>query len=85
MILVPVCSMSMYSRGFVLSDAADLRIRSLPCEGTQALVKFDGGDPILLGPEDVVTVRRARDRETQLIKIKGDSFYSILKHKMSDL
>ena len=85
MILVPVCSMSMYSRGFVLSAESDLRIRCGRDEGTQALVKFDGGDPILLQPDEFVTVRRARDRETQLIRIKGDSFYSILKNKMSDL
>lgn len=85
MILVPVCSMSMYSRGFVLSAESELSIRLVPEEGTQAAVKFDGGEPILLPKDAYVTVRRAQDRETRLIKIKDDSFYTILKKKMSDL
>ena len=85
MILVPVCSMSMYSRGFVLSADSELSIRLVPDEGTQAAVKFDGGDPILLPQDAYVTVRRAQDRETRLIKIKDDSFYTILKKKMTDL
>ena len=85
MILVPVCSMSMYSRGFVLSADSSLSIRLVPEDGTQATVKFDGGDPILLPEGAFVTVRRAQDRETRLIKIKDDSFYTILKKKMSDL
>ena len=85
MILVPVCSMSMYSRGFVLSADSSLSIRLVPEEGTQAAVKFDGGEPILLPEGAFVAVRRAQDRETRLIKIKDDSFYTILKKKMSDL
>lgn len=85
MILVPVCSMSMYSRGFVLSAASDLRIHCADEEGVQAVVRFDGGDACLLEKGAFVTVRRAADRETQLIKIKDDSFYSILKNKMKNL
>ena len=85
MILVPVCSMSMYSRGFVLSADSDLSICLIPEEGTQAAVKFDGGDPILLPNDAYVTVRRAKERETLLIRIKDDSFYTVLKKKMRDL
>ena len=85
MILVPICSMSMYARGFVLSPESDIRIRVADGEETQAIVKFDGTNPIVLDPGEVVTVRKACDMVTQLIKIKGDSFYSILKHKRNNL
>ena len=85
MILVPICSMSMYARGFVLSPESDIRILVADGEETQAIVKFDGTNPIILDPGEVVTVRKACDMVTQLIKIKGDSFYSILKHKRNNL
>ena len=85
MILVPVCSMSMYSRGFVLSPDSEIRIFVADREETKAAVKFDGENRMELLPDETVSVRRADAMFARLIKIKGDSFYSILKHKMNNI
>ncbi len=85
MVLVPVCSMSMYSRGFVLSDETDLRVTVKPSEASEAVVRFDGEEGIVLNDGENICITKAEDLCTQLIKIKGDSFYDILRHKMSDL
>lgn len=85
MVLVPVCSMSMYSRGFVLSSHSDIRIEVNSDSGAEAMVRFDGNDGILLNPGETVRIRKATELYTQLIKIKGDSFYDVLRHKMNDL
>ena len=85
MILVPVCSMSMYSRGFVLSDDTDIKVKIVQGNGTEAVARFDGDEGVLLGEDEVVRIRKATDLCTQLVKIKGDSFYDILRHKISDL
>lgn len=85
MILVPVCSMSMYSRGFVLSPETDIRVRIKSGNSSEAVVRFDGDEGLVLGADETVRIRKATDLYTQLVKIKGDSFYDVLRHKISDL
>lgn len=85
MILVPVCSMSMYSRGFVLSPETDIRVRIKSGNSSEAVVRFDGDEGLALGADETVRIRKATDLYTQLVKIKGDSFYDVLRHKISDL
>ena len=75
----------MYSRGFVLSDDTDIKVKIVQGNGTEAVARFDGDEGVLLGEDEVVRIRKATDLCTQLVKIKGDSFYDILRHKISDL
>ena len=83
-ILVPICAMSMYSRGFVLPSDSDINLEISYSDGVSAVVKFDGNNSLILKPDETVNVKRANKLCAKLIRIKNESFYHTLKNKMKD-
>lgn len=83
-ILVPICAMSMYSRGFVLPSNSDINLEISCSNDVSAVVKFDGNNSIILKPDETVNIKRADGLCAKLIKIKNESFYHTLKNKMKD-
>ena len=82
MLAVPVCPMSLYTRGFVLSPKSELEISLLPGDSVGACVKFDGDGEVRLAAGESVHIRRS-ERAARLIKLKDSTFYSVFKNKMS--
>ncbi len=84
-IIVPICPIALYSRGLVLSADANLDISVKTRDGGKVFVTFDGNDGFMISSDDIVHIRKARNIKTRLIKIKNDSFYDVLKNKMSSI
>ena len=82
-IVVPICPISLFSKGFVLSADSKIDIKYKPRGDNNAYVTFDGRDSCCLKPEDVMTFSKADDVVIKLIRIKNDSFYDVLKNKIS--
>ncbi len=85
MVVVPICPMSVYSRGFVLSPEADISISISAQEGAESFVRFDGAEGFLLEDDDAICIKRSASMITRLIKIKQDSFYNILRNKITNI
>lgn len=83
MIAVPICPISLYSKGFVLSADSNIDIKFKTRSNQNVFVTFDGRDGCTLQSGDVVSLCKADDVVTKLIKIKNDSFYDVLKNKIS--
>lgn len=83
MIAVPICPISLYSNGYVLSAESKFEITFKAKGNKCAYVTFDGRDGCCLKQGDVITLSKAEDVVTRLIKIKNDSFYDVLKNKIS--
>ncbi len=84
-IIVPICPIALYSRGLVLSAQADIEVTAKTRDGGEVFVTFDGRDGFAVRPDDVIHIKRADNIETKLIKIKNDSFYDVLKNKISSI
>lgn len=83
MIVVPICPISLYSKGFVLSAESKIDIKFKTRGNQNVFVTFDGRDGCTLTSDDTLTLSKADDVVTRLIKIKNDSFYDVLKNKIS--
>ncbi len=84
-IVVPICPIALYTRGLVLSSEANLEVTVKTRDGGKVFVTFDGRDGFAVKPNDVIHIKKADNIETMLIKIKNDSFYDVLKNKMSNI
>ena len=74
-LVTPICPHSLQSNSLVLSQ--DVRESQLE----EAYVTFDGQVARKLQPGDVLQVRRSK-KIARIIKVKGDSFYRILRIKV---
>ncbi len=83
MLFVPICPISTYSRGFVISADSKIDILCKTKANKNAYVNFDGLDGFCLNDGDVVSVSKSRKYVTKLIKIKNDSFFDVLKNKIA--
>ena len=84
-IIVPICPISLYSRGIVLSAESDIDIRVKTRSGSNAYITFDGRDGFRIQPNDSIRLKKAENICTRLIKIKNDSFFDVLKNKISSI
>ncbi len=84
-ITVPICPIALYSRGIVMSADANLEVSVKTRDGGKVFVTFDGRDGFAVQPNDVIHIKKADNIVTKLIKIKNDSFYDVLKNKMSSI
>ena len=82
-IVVPICPISLYSKGFVLSAESKIEIKFTPRGNSSVYVTFDGQDSFCLNKNDSVSLSKADDVVIKLVKIKNDSFYDVLKNKIS--
>lgn len=77
----PVCPHSFSAKPIIFSGDAQLRIRNDTDRNIPIFITVDGGDNLKIGYNEYVDIRRS-PITTKLIRIKNDSFYSILSKKM---
>lgn len=80
-LLTPICPHSLISRTIFLSADAALQVSADAPDGTGVYLTADGERVYPLIPGATVEITKA-ERTARLIRIKNDSFYSILHKKM---
>ncbi len=83
-LVTPICPHSLQSKSLVLlqDDEIDIYIENVrESQLEEAYVTFDGQVARKLQPGDVLQVRRSK-KIARIIKVKGDSFYRILRIKV---
>lgn len=81
-IVTPVCAHNFYAKSFVFAPEREICITAEGPEDSGVCVSVDGRDGLELQPGDRICIRRALQK-TQLIRVKGRSFYNILQQKLS--
>lgn len=81
--VTPVCAHALQAKAFVFSPEREISIAAKGPDGMSACVAADGRSGIELGAGDRVLVRRSA-LTTRLIRVKGRSFYHILRQKLSN-
>ncbi len=79
-LITPICAHSLLARCFVLPEKAEATVIVGSLTARQAYLSVDGGKSIKLKEGDVVT-STASKRETKLVRVRGQSFYDVLKGK----
>lgn len=80
--VTPVCAHDLRAKSFVFSPQREICITAYGPDNTGVCVSTDGRRGIDLLPGDQVVVRKAK-LATQLIRVKGNSFYHLLRNKLS--
>lgn len=82
-IINSICAHSLFDRPIILNGNSEIRIQA-KTRNHQDVVYFtvDGDETIKFDADDTVKISVDRDRTADFIKIKNDSFYSILRSKM---
>lgn len=83
-VITPICPHSLQAKSMVLSPEDNIEIYIENVRQTQleeAYVTFDGQVARKLQPGDVLQVKNSKKR-AKVIKVKGDSFYQILRIKV---
>lgn len=83
MAITPICPHAMWAKSFVFSPDREIAVTSSGLDGSTVCVSADGDNGVEVYSDDVVIVRRAQ-RDMKLIRLKGKSFYHILRQKLSD-
>ena len=78
--VIPICANQLAAKSFVFAPERRVSI-SAACDGSEGFISADGGAGFAVRPEDSVEITRSRLR-TRLVRLKGDSFYTILQHKL---
>ena len=87
MIITPICPHSLQARSIVVSGNDKIVIEIGKRRKTQkeeAMVTFDGRIAEELETGDRIEVYKAQER-TQLIRLKGKSFYQTLQNKIGNV
>ncbi len=82
-IVTPICAHSLFDRPIVLSGNSSLEINAMPrYDGDIVYLTVDGESLVELARDETVLISIDKKHTADFIKIKQDSFYSILKNKM---
>lgn len=81
MTVTPICPHSLYNRSLVVSGEEEIEIESNESYNPAVFVSCDGRESI--ETDGVIKIKKST-YTTKLIRIKKDSFYSILRKKMSE-
>jgi len=81
-VMSPICPHSLTQRPLVISGDSEIQILLKDRPG-HVLLTLDGQDAIDMKEDDVVTVRRFRKHQLQLISSPSRDFYSILREKLN--
>ena len=84
-LLTPICPHALSARSVLLGADAEVEISIISRNGAKVFLTLDGEESFEILPEDRITISRADEFATKLIKIKDDSFYDILRKKMTRL
>lgn len=82
-VVTPVCAHDLQAKSFVFAPEREICIAAAGPDHSGVCVSADGRGGVDLKQGDQVIVRKSK-LATQLIRVKGKSFYHILKHKLSD-
>lgn len=81
MAVIPICAHALAAKSFVFAPERRISIAA-SCEGgSEVFLSVDGGQGFAVRPDDVVEITRSQ-LHSQLIRLKGDSFYKILQQKL---
>ena len=83
-VVTPICPHSLTSRPLVLSPDTLLSVVADCRSGAVVYLSIDGEDHPMPVNGRRIQIRRSEDRKVKLIRIKGDTFYEVLKTKMID-
>ncbi len=82
-IVTPICAHTLFDRPLVLGGDSKLEITAKPRnKGEIVYLAVDGEKGVALGADETVLISVDKEHTADFIKIKHDSFYSILKNKM---
>ena len=79
-VVTPICPHTLAVRSIVFSENEKLKV-VVETEGRQPTLTVDGQIAFDLKPRSAIKVRKA-DHTVELIKLKGKSFYEILRRKL---
>ncbi len=84
MVITPICPHSLQARSLVVSGEDRIMIeigRRRKTQKEEAMVTFDGRSALELETGDRIEIYKAQET-TQLIRLKGRSFYQVLQNKI---
>lgn len=81
--ITPICPHSLRAKPIVVSDSSVLEIKNVSSRGVELYITADGSALAPLSPGGILRVRRDV-AGTKFIKLKKDSFYTVLNRKMSE-
>lgn len=81
--VTPVCAHNLYAKSFVFSPQRVISVSATEPDHTNVCASADGRNVMDLLPGDRISIFKS-NRSTQLIRVKGKSFYDILREKLSD-
>ncbi len=79
--VIPVCAHALTAKSFVFASERKLSMKVFCRGGGEVFLSADGGEGFKVLPEDSVEVTRSPLR-TRLVRLKGNSFYTILQQKL---
>lgn len=80
-IITPICAHTMQARALVTAKDRKITVQVGRTGKKNAFLSVDGGRAFRLGADDRITVRRST-HETHLMKLKGTSFYQVVREKL---
>lgn len=83
-VITPICAHAYYAGSFVLSSQRHIRISLGNLENRAAYLSMDGAESFHLESFDNVCVQISK-YHTELVILKDNSFYDILKNKLSNV
>ncbi len=82
-IVTPICAHSLFDRPLVLNGNTKLNIKATARTPDYPIyLTVDGEKNILLPEDEIIHISVDREHHADFIKIKHDSFYSVLRNKM---
>ena len=82
LIITPICPHTLHSRSIVVSNEDVVKIEVCK-NNTEVMLTLDGQQGYKVKSGDIVTVRQSQ-YYTNLVKLKGRSFFQVLRQKMSE-
>ena len=83
-IITPICAHTMQAKCLVTDKDRAIAVRVGRIGRRNAFLSVDGGKAFRLNAEDEIRLRRSAN-ETQLMKLKGASFYQVVKEKLGSV
>ncbi len=81
--VTPICSHSLRARPMLFAAGTALTVRDVGVKHDNLYLTVDGGENVKLRRGDVVRITRS-ELHIRLVRVKKDSFYSVLNRKISE-
>ncbi|AGB40538.1 putative sugar kinase [Halobacteroides halobius DSM 5150] len=82
LIITPICPHTLHSRSIVIGKDEKVKIE-IEADHKDIMLTVDGQNTFELAPQDTVRVSKS-ELITKLIKLKGYSFYQVLRNRMNE-